>query len=70
MSRLNNTAIHDKVAASTLGVAVSQVVVYMIERFDSSPEPLPFAVAGALAVIFTFGAGYFVPESKPPTATE
>lgn len=63
----SNTAIHDKVTASSLGYAVSQVVVYLIERFDGSSDPIPFAVAGAIGLIFTFGAGYFVPESKPAT---
>ena len=64
---MSNTAIHDKVTASALGYAVSQVIVWLIEKYDGSPDPVPFAVAGAIGLIFTFGAGYFVPESKPPT---
>lgn len=65
---MNRTPIHDKVVASVLGTAVSQVLIYCIE---SIPEPnidLPFSVEGAIALILTFALGYFVPETKPPTA--
>ena len=63
---MNNTAIHDKVAASTLGVAVSQVLIWIVET--AAKIDMPFAVEGAIAVILTFGSGYFVKERKPPTA--
>lgn len=59
--------VHDKVVASTLGVAVSQVLVWGLEKIDTIGD-IPFAVEGAIAIILTFAAGYFVPESKPPTA--
>lgn len=62
---MNNTAIHDKVVASTLGVAVSQVLIWVVET--AAKLDIPFAVEGAIAVILTFGAGYFVPEGKPAT---
>lgn len=62
----SNTAIHDKVVASTVGVAASQIVIFLAEKFNEIGD-IPFAVEGAIAVLFTFAAGYFVPESKPPT---
>lgn len=62
---MNNTAVHDKVVASTLGVAVSQILVWLIETLGKID--IPFGVEGAIALVLTAGAGYFTPESKPAT---
>lgn len=63
---MNKTPVHDKVVAGSLGLAVAQVAVWLIET--GLHEPLPFAVSSAITIIVSFACGYFVPESKPPTA--
>jgi hypothetical protein len=62
----NNTAIHDKVAASTLGAALSQIFVWGFEVV--SKVDVPSGIEVAWATLFVFACGYFVRESKPPTA--
>ena len=49
-----------KVVAATLGAAVSQVIVYIIET--SSHNDIPTAIEGAITTILVFALGYFVPE--------
>ena len=60
------TAIHDKVVGGGIGYAISQVIIWLTETL--SKVDIPFAVESAIGFIFVFGAGYFVPETKPATA--
>lgn len=62
----NSTPIHDKVIAATLGTAVSQIFIYVLERIQTIGD-LPAHIEGAIAVIFTFALGWAVPEGKPAT---
>ena len=62
----NSGAIHDKVIAASLGAAVSQIVVWIVE--SSAHTDMPTAIEGALTTLFVFGLGYFVPERKGATA--
>lgn len=59
--------IHDKVVAATLGAAVSQIFIYILERFDQIGD-IPTAIEGAITTIIVFTLGYFVPERKDATA--
>lgn len=63
---MNATAIHDKVIAATLGAAVSQIVIYILERINTIGD-IPTAIEGAITTIIVFTLGYFVKEGKPAT---
>jgi hypothetical protein len=58
-------AVHDKVAASTVGAALSQIFVWAFETLGKTD--VPDGIEVAFATIFVFACGYFVPESKPAT---
>lgn len=58
-------AVHDKVAASTVGAALSQIFVWGFETVSKSDVPSGIEVA--FATLFVFACGYFVPETKPAT---
>ena len=60
------TGVHDKVAASTVGAAASQIVVWAFEQAAKVDVPSGIEVAWATIVVFL--AGYFVRERKGPTA--
>ena len=59
-------AVHDKVAASTVGAALSQIFVWAFETLGKAD--VPDGIEVAFATLFVFACGYFVKESKPPTA--
>lgn len=63
---MNIGAIHDKVAASTVGAALSQILVWVFETTVHTDVPAGIEVAWA--TLCTFALGFFVKESKPPTA--
>lgn len=58
--------VHDKVAASTVGAALSQIIVWGFE--SAAKLDVPDGIEVAFATVFVFVCGYFVKESKPPTA--
>lgn len=62
-----NQGVHDKVVAATLGAAVSQILIYILERFDQIGD-IPAAIEGAITTIMVFSLGYFVKERKDATA--
>jgi hypothetical protein len=64
--RARASGIHDKVASSTVGAAVSQIVVWAFEA--TSKVDVPSGIEVAFATVVVFASGYFVRESKPPTA--
>lgn len=59
--------VHDKVVAATLGAAVSQIFIFVLERVNTIGD-LPTAIEGAITTIIVFALGYFVPERKDATA--
>lgn len=60
------TGVHDKVAASTAGAALSQILVWVFEI--TSKVDVPSGIEVAWATLLVFGFGYFTPETKQPTA--
>jgi hypothetical protein len=62
-----NQGIHDKVVAATLGAAVSQIVIFVLEKVNTIGD-IPTAIEGAITTILVFTLGYFVKERKDATA--
>ena len=61
--RMENNVPARKVMASTIGAALTTLLIFAYDRWAGSGDPLPVHVMGALNVIVVFLAGYFVPPS-------
>lgn len=56
-----------KVVASTVGAALTTILIYVIERYSGHADPIPQHVTGALQVVVVFAFGYLVPPAARDT---
>lgn len=65
--RMENRTPARKVIASTLGVAMTTVLLFLYERLAGQSDPIPVHVIGALQTIVVFATGYYVAPSPRDT---